>query len=377
MTSLENFTLPEWPYAFGKTPVKGILRSCPQDFEVEELSAVEPSGDGSHLWLWIEKTNANTDWVAKQLACVFNCPPRDVGYAGMKDRHAVTRQWFSLPWPVGKDKDVADPDIEGVQILHTVLHGKKIRRGVLRGNRFRIRIRQLHSGIQSAVMEQAAAVSADPPGGTDAKDSAVRAELEQRLVQIKQRGVPNYFGPQRFGFGGNNVTRAVHWLQQGGRLPRSKRSIYLSALRSYLFNLVLAKRVEAEIWDSLLEGDLAMLDGTHSIFACEPLDESLVVRCREFDLHPTGPMPGRAGVPTLLVAAELEASVLADYQGLVDALDAFGVQAERRSLRLKVNDLAWQFTADDLLLEFSLPPGAYATIVIRELVDTMEAGDET
>ena len=231
--------LPEWPYAQERPTATAKLRVKAEDFEVEELPAVEPSGQGSHLWLWIEKNQANTDWVATQLAKAGGCSPRDVGYAGMKDRHAITRQWFSMPSAAGAKGDFADPGIEGVRILQTSLHEKKLRRGVLQGNRFRILLRDLDGDTSS---------------------------LDARLNFIATRGVPNYFGQQRFGFGGSNVQRAAQWLEQGGRLPRNKRSIYLSALRSFLFNHVLAKRLENDCWDSLMDGDLAMLDGTHSIF---------------------------------------------------------------------------------------------------------------
>jgi tRNA pseudouridine13 synthase len=336
------WALPEWPHALGSPTVTGKLRFEPADFEVEELPAFEPSGEGSHLWLWVEKTGANTDWVAGQLARAAGCSPRDVGFAGMKDRHAVTRQWFSLPWKAGVAAEFADPGIEGVRVLQVTLHEKKLRRGILRGNRFRILLRELQGDLD---------------------------ELEHRLKQVEEIGVPNYFGPQRFGFGGANVERAVQWLQQGGRLPRAKRSIYLSALRSFLFNQVLAARVNNGSWNKLQPGELAMLDGTHSIFLCEQVDDVLRQRCAEFDLHPTGPMPGREGMTAQLAALELEQSILAPYQDSIDSLAKFGVDSERRSLRLHVNELSWDIQPGTLQLEFSLPAGAYATVVVREIIN--------
>ncbi len=338
------WALPDWPYALGKPVVSGQLRFQPADFDVEEIPAFEPAGEGSHLWLWVEKTGANTDWVAEQLAKAAGCSPRDVGYAGMKDRHAVTRQWFSLPWKVGAAAEFADPAVEGVRILQVTLHEKKLRRGILRGNRFRILLRQLQGDLSS---------------------------LGPRLERLAEQGVPNYFGPQRFGFGGANVERAVQWLQQGGRLPRARRSIYLSALRSFLFNQVLAARVKDGSWNRLLEGELAMLDGTHSIFLSNPADEVLQQRCKDFDLHPTGPLPGRGGMATQNAAAELEQAVLAGYQDSIASLASFGVDAERRSLRLCVNELSWDIQPDTLQLEFSLPAGAYATVVMREIINEL------
>lgn len=336
-----DLQVPEWPYAMGRPLSTAKLRVKPEDFEVEELPAIEPSGQGSHLWLWIEKTRANTDWVATQLAKAVGCSPRDVGFAGMKDRHAITRQWFSMPSTAGAESGFADPGIEGVRILETSLHEKKLRRGVLQGNHFRILLRDLDGEISS---------------------------LEDRLNFIAARGVPNYFGQQRFGFKGSNVQRAVQWLEQGGRLPRNKRSIYLSALRSFLFNHVLAKRLENDCWDSLMDGDLAMLDGTHSIFPCDEIDETLRKRCESFDIHPTGPLPGKTGMSPAGAAAELETRSLIPFTPLIEKLDRFGVDSERRSLRLRARDFKWTFQADGLLLDFSLPAGAYATVVIRELV---------
>lgn len=363
MANPNAWEVPDWPYVLAKPVVEGHVRCQPGDFQVEELPIVQPSGEGSHCWLWVEKTGANTDWVAVQLAKAFGCSPRDVGFAGMKDRHAVTRQWFSLPCPqrstadaqAGRSVESASPlmpsdsdieaSIEGVRILKTSRHGKKLRRGILRGNRFRIEVRQLHGDL---------------------------SDLESRLSRIEEQGVPNYFGPQRFGFGGANVERAVHWLQQGGRLPRSKRSIYLSAVRSFLFNQVLAQRVGDGSWNTLMVGELAMLDGTHSIFLCDAVDEVLQQRCSSFDLHPTGPLPGRGGMAPADAALALEQNTLAPYADCIASLERFGVDAERRSLRLRVAELSWEIHQDNLLLEFSLPAGAYATVVLRELINESE-----
>lgn len=343
MAEPADWILPEWPHALGKPELAGQIRCEPADFEVEEIPAFEPAGTGSHLWLWVEKTGANTDWVATQLARATGCPPRDVGYAGMKDRHAVTRQWFSLPWKPGQPAELADPGIEGVRILKVALHEKKLRRGVLKGNRFSLKLRNLQGD---------------------------RSGLEARLQAVAQSGVPNYFGPQRFGFGGANVTRAVRWLAEGGRLPRDKRSIYLSALRSYLFNQVLAQRVVNGSWNRLLAGELAMLDGTHSIFPCDVPDEPLLQRCREFDIHPTGPLPGRGGMQPSADALVLEQQALAPYGDSINRLAEFGVDAERRSLRLPVRGLQLPLQPNDLVIGFELPAGAYATVVLRELVAT-------
>jgi len=313
----------------------------PEDFRVDELPQLLPCGEGHHLWLQVQKRGCNTDWVAGQLARAAGCAARDVGFAGMKDRHAVTTQWFSIPFPPRDSRPWDDWEIPDVNILQTRRHHKKLRRGVLKGNRFSIIVRLLE---------------ADPD------------DLESRLERIKYRGLPNYFGPQRFGHRGSNVRRGANWLFNGGRLPHAKRSIYVSAVRSFLFNHVLARRLEQNNWDSLLDGDVVMLDGTHSLFLPDSLDSELEQRCREGDIHPTGPLPGKGGIEPMCAAAALEAEVLEPYGSLLDALGDARFEGGRRSLRLRVGELDWNLGAECLELNFVLPPGAYATTLIDELV---------
>ena len=164
--------LPEWPHFLGAPETTGVIRSCPEDFVVEEIPRINPEGEGSHLWLWVEKRAANTDWVARELAKVAGCPHRDVGYAGLKDRHAVTRQWFSVPASDDTEQRFANTTIEGVNVLECRRHTRKLKRGTLDGNRFQLVIRQLQGGVE---------------------------QTGQRLKDIRTSGVPNYFGPQRFG----------------------------------------------------------------------------------------------------------------------------------------------------------------------------------
>jgi tRNA pseudouridine13 synthase len=342
--------LPEWPRSMGLPEVSGTLRASPEDFQVWELPLIEPQGSGSHLWLEIRKRDANTAWVAGQLASAAGVPPRDVGYAGMKDRRAVTTQWFSIGLQEAADADWSSWEIPGVTILRAEHHGRKLQRGALRGNRFLITLRTLQ-------------------GRTDG--------LEGRIEKAGRAGVPNYFGPQRFGHGGANVERAVRWLERGGRIRRSERSIYLSAVRSYLFNEVLAERVRQANWNHLIDGDVAQLDGSRSTFSADPLDADLEERCADFDVHPTGPLPGRSrgrrGECASAAAAALEEAVLGQYEDLVVALQAQRVDADRRSLRVRPTGLDWRFDGADLKIEFALPPGTYATSVLRELVLTEAA----
>jgi len=310
---------------------------------VEELPKHTPSGEGSHLWLEVEKRNSNTTWVAAQLARAAGCAVGDVGYAGMKDRHALTTQWFSVPVPSG---GACRPDewcIPDVRVKRAVQHRKKLKRGSLKGNRFSIVVRNLKGELD---------------------------DLAPRLTRIRRSGLPNYFGPQRFGHSGNNVRLGARWLLNGGRLPRAKQGIYLSAVRGFLFNQVLAHRLEQGNWDQLLNGDVVMLDGTRSVFICDQSDPELPNRCRQGDIHPTGPLAGNGGCSPQAEAAALEDAVLGEHQDLVDALRRARLHADRRSLRLLVRHLEWEISGDRLLLAFQLPPGAYATTVIDELVLT-------
>lgn len=335
------FETPDWPYFLGAPKAEGNIRSAPEDFVVEEIPRVLPEGEGSHLWLWVEKRSANTDWVANEIARVAACPARDVGYAGLKDRHAITRQWFSIPVAQATQERIENADIEGVRILKSRPHTRKLKRGTLDGNRFQLKIRQFTGGTEQTL---------------------------QRLQRIRSSGVPNYFGPQRFGHGGQNVERGFQLLQKRTRLARNKRSIYLSAIRSFLFNQVLAERVRRGDWNRIVSGDLVMLDGTQSIFPCENPDADIEDRIERLDIHPTGPMPGENGAQPTGSAAQTEQAVLGNWPQLVEVLRAQRVQASRRALRLYPAGLEWGFDGDDLVLAFSLPPGTYATTVLREIL---------
>lgn len=333
--------LPEWPRFLGTPECSGMIRHCIEDFVVEEIPKIEPRGEGTHLWLWVEKRSANTDWVARELARVGGCQHRDVGYAGLKDRHAITRQWFSIPATDDTRQKFENIEIEGISVLECHRHSRKLKRGTLNGNRFRLQIRKL------------------------AGDAG---QTRRRLGLIRANGVPNYFGPQRFGHGGHNVQQGLELLQKRVRLKRNKKSIYLSALRSFLFNQVLAERVREAQWNKMIDGDLAMLDGTQSIFPCAMPDEEIEDRCTGLDIHPTGPLPGENGTRPTGRAAELEQEVLRAWPDLVEVLVSQRVQASRRALRLYPAELEWNFTAGSLELVFVLPPGAYATTVLRELL---------
>jgi tRNA pseudouridine13 synthase len=336
-----SFALPGWQRCLGDPEVNGEIRLQLEDFRVQEMSLIDPSGEGVHLWLEVEKRGANTNWVAEQLAAASGAAMREVGFAGMKDRHGVTSQWFSVSLQEARNSDWETWDIPDVSILQAHRHARKLKRGALKGNRFRIVVRNLQGD---------------------------KANLEQRLAALKSRGAPNYFGPQRFGFNGNNIERGVRWLEQGGKLPRNKRSIYISAVRSFLFNHILSQRIADESWDRILDGEIAMLNGSHSLFVCAMPDPELSQRCAEFDIHPTGPLPGAGGMLPQRQVAELEQTSIEAYAAVVESLKRAGLKADRRALRVLPGNLEWELEDEVLMLAFDLPAGAYATSILRELV---------
>ena len=342
---------PGAPTAYGPPPVRGRLRAVPEDFVVDEVLGFEPDGAGAHVLLVVEKRGANTGWVASQLARVARVPVRDVGTSGLKDRNAVTTQAFTLPWPVHAPLEACLAYAgEGWRVLSATRHGRKLRAGSHRANRFAVRVRDLQ-------------------GDRDA--------LVARLETIRGRGVPDYFGPQRFGRDGGNLARARAWAA-GGDAPRerSARGFALSAARSVLFNAVLAERVRRGDWDRLLPGEAVMLDGRRSFFRADAIDATLQQRCETMDVHPSGPLWGRGDSPAQGVALEVETAVTAAEPRLCALLAAEGLEHERRALRLPVRDLRWSLEADDLTLQFELTRGAFATAVLHEIVQEAWAAPE-
>jgi tRNA pseudouridine13 synthase len=340
------------PCAHGGPAGTGRLRSHPEDFRVDEDLGFEPDGGSAHVLLQVEKTGRDTLAVARDLARLAGAPPRDVGFAGLKDRHAVTTQWFTLPArrPAAEWRDAAG---DGWRVRVAAPHSRKLRRGTLRGNRFRLVVRD---------------VLAD------------RDVLQARWAAIVARGIPNYFGPQRFGRDASNLARVRAWVVGGATGPgREQRAFVYSAARSLLFNAVLAARVRGGTWDVLLPGELANLDGSRSWFRVEVVDEALVQRCVDGDVHPTGPLPGRGEDRPQGIAGTTEAAALQRHADVAVALAAAGLEAARRALRVRLR--APTMTCDDagLTLEFGLPAGAYATAVVRELLaagQDVEEGDD-
>lgn len=332
----------ELPYAGGLPSASGVLRRMPEDFQVEEDLGFELMGAGEHIFLQIRKRNENTEWVARQLARLAGARPVDVGYAGLKDRQAVTTQWFSVSLAGRAEPDWTQLAGENLQVLAVKRHNRKLRKGALRGNRFRLVVRDMQGD---------------------------RNELEARLQRIAVEGVPNYFGEQRFGNYGGNLERARD-LFKGTLRERNphKRGLYLSAARALLFNEVLAQRVREGTWNCSLVGDAMMLAGTHSFFVIDEVDAEIRRRCIEMDIHPSGPLWGEGELHTRGEARRLEESTLAAFAPWRRGLERCGLTQERRSLRLEVKSLEWEFSAEDeLYVSFRLTAGAYATVVMREI----------
>lgn len=333
----------EAPCAHGGAPLRGVLRARAEDFEVDEELGFEPEGHGEHLLVRIEKRGANTEWVARELARALGVSPPTIGFSGLKDRHALTRQTFSVHLPGKPDPDWSRVAIDGVRVLASARHPRKIKRGTHRRNAFRLRL----TGVDG--------------------DRAAASRVLERLAAL---GVPNYFGEQRFGRDGDNL-RLAEALFAGARLGRSQRAFALSAARSWLFNRVLARRVDAANWDRALDGDVWMLAGTHSIFGPQAIDATIERRLAERDIDPTGPLWGAGALRSSGAAAQLEQAVASGAPGFAAGLAAAGLVQERRSLRLHAHGLRADWEADDVLvLDFVLPAGAFATTVVREVCAT-------
>ncbi len=330
------------PRAHGDAVLSGAMRVRVEDFEVEELDGFAPTGSGEHLLLTIEKRGENTAFVARRLAQWAGVEERAIGYAGLKDRHAVARQRFSVHLPRRVAPDLAALESPQVRVLAHAWHAKKLPRGALAGNRFRIALRD---------------VAGD------------RGEIEARLQGMAGRGVPNYFGGQRFGREGDNVAKAVAMFG-GRRVRREERGHLLSAARSELFNRVLGARVAAGNWDAGLEGEAWMLDGSRSVFGPEPWSDTLAARLAACDIHPSAPLWGRGELRTRGAARALELAALDDDGArlLRDGLERAGLDQERRATRLRPGDFRWRWAQADVLeLSFGLPPGTFATAVLAEL----------
>ncbi|MCV2884619.1 tRNA pseudouridine(13) synthase TruD [Aestuariibacter sp. AA17] len=346
-----NLTTDHWQYLLSAPNATGTLKSSPDDFIVKEELGYQPIGEGEHIYLWIEKNELNTAFVAEAIAKYAQLPLRAVSYAGRKDKHAKTYQWIGVHKPGKEDIDWQGLHLDGLQILEAKRHNKKLRTGVLKGNHFTITLRDIKNA----------------------------EDLPDRIAKITQTGVPNYFGEQRFGSSrhhpqGGNLALAE--MMMGGETirNRNKRSMAISALRSWLFNEFVSKRLEHGIFDTVLEGDAMQLSGSNSFFTADVVDEHLLSRVEQRDVIVTAPMWGEGPLQSKEAAKDFETQCAGSYSDLTNTLEALKLSQERRAIRLYASNLDFTLADDTLTISFSLPSGAFATSVLRELITT-QSGD--
>jgi tRNA pseudouridine13 synthase len=344
------FLLDNLPHAHGAPLGQATLRAVPEDFQVDEIPGFAPSGEGEHLFLHIRKRNQNTAWVASQIARALGLREDAVSYAGLKDRRAVTTQWFSVHIPHRQMPDLSAVWTDEIELLAHTWNNRKLKHGAHQGNRFVITLR-------------------DVSGDRDA--------IAQRLAVIAAQGVPNYIGPQRFGINNGNLTAGEALLAgKPKRRLNHREGLALSAVRSALFNKVLGERIGLNGWAVQLPGDVLQLDGRNSFFRPDADDAALPERLVRQDIHPTGPLFGAGTSPVTDDVLALEEAVAAQAEGLVERLARFGLDHQRRALRLHVGDLVSEWPEEGTLrLTFALPSGAFATSVLRELVQLRESAD--
>ena len=349
-------SVPETPAAWGEPLFRAQFKMLPADFLVSEVLNIEFDGQGEHLYLHIEKTSVNTDEIVELLAKVFQVESKAIGFAGMKDRHAVTTQWFSVVTPSNEDLltqtllEFSTAD-KAARLLEAHRHSRKLRRGAHSANKFVITLKDI-----------------EPI--PDDSNSTFKSSVNERIASIEQFGFPNYIGPQRFGFGGQNFSRACQWFRQPKkRASRQQRSLWLSAARSAVFNQVCAERVRSNSWQQLLHGEPAVLDGSKSFFDTSNSTKSeLDQRIATFDIHTSAPWWGRGATPAKAGCLDFEDAALAEFEEVLTGLEKAGLSQERRAIRTRAVELQARWVNDSTLeLSFLLSPGVFATTLLCEL----------
>lgn len=341
----------QWAYLHEKPIHSGSIKQYEEDFHVKEKLGYSPTGDGEHIYIWVRKQGLNTAYVAEHIARFCGLPLRAVTYAGRKDKHAVTEQWFSVHKPGKTEYNWSELTLEGLEILSAKRHNKKLRTGVLKANEFTLIIRNL----------------SDTEG------------IEQRIQKIAELGVPNYFGPQRFGSSlhhpqGGNLALAEKMLQGEPIRNRNKRSMAISALRSWLFNEFISQRIFQHKYTQAMTGDVCLLAGSNSFFNAGENDQEVALRLQQKDIALSAPMWGEGELASNDEAKQFEQSVAQQFDLQCKTLESLGLRQERRAIYLHPTNLVWKITDDQLVIKFELPSGAFATSVIREIINLNESG---
>ena len=336
------------PFLHGGSLGRARFKAQPEDFVVEELLGFEPSGEGEHCLVWAEKRNLDSNAAAARLADAVGIRRRLVSHCGLKDRHAVTRQWFSLHMPGQASPEPAALESEGLRVLRITRNTRKLRRGIHLGNRFTIRLREPNF------------------------DAVLAA---QRWQAITEKGVPNFFGTQRFGNEGQNVAKAQAMFR-GEFTPgdRLLRGLLLSAARSHLFNAVVAGRMARGNWDKPMAGEVFGFADNGTILLPENQRGDEVARFEKGIVELTAPLWGNGELQSVGEVRSLEHELLAEYSHLTAGLESFGLRQERRVMRLRPLDSTFEVLENgDLQFRFDLPKGTYATTLLRELAELDES----
>lgn len=336
----KDWDVDHWSYLYDMPQGEAIFKKLPEDFIVTEQLGFELSGEGENLMLLIEKRQLNTQQVCEYLAKFFKKRLRDIGYAGLKDKQSISQQWFSVQLNRTAEIQLDNIETSEITVIKAIRHDKKLRVGALSANQFNIRLRDINT--------------------TD--------DLNAKLSVIAKHGVPNYFGPQRFGIKGNNL----NWFQRmvNGESIRNKKlkGFALSAGRSYLFNQCVSQRIEIDQFDKVIEGDVFVLAGKNSYFCFDKNDTDYQQRLDTFDINISAPLYGGGESPAKQGSLDAEQEVAEKYSDWINTLSDNGLEHERRSIRLVPTDMSWRFTDNILDIQFSLPSGCFATSVLREVI---------
>ncbi len=338
------------PYLHGGPLGRARFKELPEDFVVEELLGFEPSGVGEHCLVWVEKRDLETNTAGARLADALGLRRRLVSHCGLKDRHAVTRQWFSLHMPGQASPEPTALESEGLKVLRVTRNTRKLRRGIHLGNRFTVRLRRPDF------------------------DPAATAERWDRICSL---GVPNLFGSQRFGNEGRNVEKALAMFR-GEFQPRDRllRGLLLSATRSHLFNAVVAERMARGNWDKALRGEVFGFPGNGTLLLIGNQRGDEAERFSKGMLEITAPLWGCGELHSAEEVRELESEVRSRFHECTAGLEAAGLRQERRVMRLRPNNPELMILDDgDFQLSFDLPRGTYATALLRELAVLDERKD--